>query len=130
MTRLSAFADEASTDFTGQLAALKRNGISLIELRGLDGKNIADIDERQAESYAAALREAQIGVWSIGSPIGKISIDGDLSGHFEKLRHLCRLAKIFGTDKMRVFSFFDAYEKRDALILLSQMAVFSRQSVL
>ena len=130
MTRLSAFADEASTDFTGQLAALKRNGISLIELRGLDGKNIAEIDEQQAESYAAALREAQISVWSIGSPIGKISIDGDLSGHFEKLRHLCRLAKIFGTDKMRVFSFFDAYEKRDALILLSQMAVFSRQSVL
>ena len=59
MIRLSAFADEASTDFAGQLAALRRNGIALIELRGLDGKNIADIDERQAESYAAALREAQ-----------------------------------------------------------------------
>lgn len=123
MIRLSAFADEASTDFAGQLAALRRNGIALIELRGLDGKNIADIDERQAESYAAALREAQIGVWSIGSPIGKISIDGDLSGHFEKLRHLCRLAKIFGTDKMRVFSFFDAYEKRDAVIAALQRMV-------
>ena len=116
MIRLSAFADEASSAFAGQLQALQRNGISLIELRGLDGKNVSEIDEAEAKAYAALLREAGIAVWSIGSPIGKVSIDGDLTAHFEKLRHLCRLANIFGTDKMRIFSFFDAYEKREAVI--------------
>ena len=105
MIRLAAFADEASAAFTGQLAALARNGISLIELRGLDGVNIGEIGEAQAKAYAASLREAGVEVWSIGSPIGKISIDGDLAAHFDKLRHLCRLAQIFGTDKMRIFSF-------------------------
>lgn len=116
MIRLAAFADEASAAFTGQLAALARNGISLIELRGLDGVNIGEIGEAQAKAYAASLREAGVEVWSIGSPIGKISIDGDLAAHFDKLRHLCRLAQIFGTDKIRIFSFFDAYERRDAVV--------------
>ena len=116
MIRLAAFADEASAAFTGQLAALTRNGISLIELRGLDGVNIGEIGEAQAKAYAAALREAGVEVWSIGSPIGKISIDGDLAAHFDKLRHLCRLAQIFGTDKMRIFSFFDACDKPHAVM--------------
>ena len=116
MIRLAAFADEASKAFAGQLTALKRNGISLIELRGLDGVNIGDITLEQAEEYAAALREAGIAVWSIGSPIGKVSIADDLDAHFEKLRHICRLAQIFGTKRMRVFSFFDAYDKGEAVI--------------
>ena len=116
MIRLAAFADEASAAFTGQLAALARNGISLIELRGLDGVNIAEISEAQAKAYAASLREAGVAVWSIGSPIGKISIDGDLAALFDKLRHLCRLAQIFGTDKMRIFGFFDACDKPHAVM--------------
>ena len=123
MIRLSAFADEASASFAGQLAALKRNGISLIELRGLDGVNIGDITTKKAEEYAALLREAGIAVWAIGSPIGKVSIADDLDAHFEKLRHVCRLAQIFGADKMRVFSFFDAYDKRDAVIAALQKMV-------
>ena len=41
MIRLCAFADEAASDKTGQIAALKRNGIALLEFRSVDGKNIA-----------------------------------------------------------------------------------------
>ena len=32
--RLCAFADEASVDLNGQIDALKRNNISLLEIRG------------------------------------------------------------------------------------------------
>ena len=38
MIRISAFADEASPTLDGQIAALKRNGLSLIEFRGLEGE--------------------------------------------------------------------------------------------
>ena len=42
MVRLCAFADEASPWIEGQIAALKRNGISLLEIRGVDEKNISE----------------------------------------------------------------------------------------
>ena len=75
MIRLCAFADEAATDLDGQIAALKRERIPCVELRSVDGKNVADISEEEAQGYAARLREAGIEVWSIGSPLGKAEID-------------------------------------------------------
>ena len=41
--RLAAFADEAASSLEGQIAAMKENGVELLEIRGVDGKNIADI---------------------------------------------------------------------------------------
>ena len=41
--RLSAFADESSNSFAGQIDALKRNGLSFLEIRNLDGKNVTDL---------------------------------------------------------------------------------------
>ena len=45
---LSAFADEASPSLDEQLQALKEEGISLIELRGVDG--ILDVKLINCES--------------------------------------------------------------------------------
>ena len=42
---LSAFADEASPVFDLQLEALKRNGIPLVEVRGVDGKGILSLTD-------------------------------------------------------------------------------------
>ena len=41
--RLCAFADESDKTLEGQIAALHRNGIDLIELRNINKKNILDI---------------------------------------------------------------------------------------
>ena len=38
--RLCAFADEASQSVEGQISALHRNGIELLEVRGINGVNI------------------------------------------------------------------------------------------
>ena len=38
-----AFADEASGQITGQIAAMRRNGLHGLEIRGVDGQNISDI---------------------------------------------------------------------------------------
>ena len=113
MIKLCAFADEADASLSGQIAALKRNGVGYVELRGINGTNVSKITEDEARAYMKELSDAGIKVWSIGSPIGKIKITDDLEAHIDLLRHVCRLANIFECDKIRMFSFYDAYESED-----------------
>ena len=47
--KLCAFADEADPQLDGQIEALKANGISLLEIRGVDGKNISQITPAEAK---------------------------------------------------------------------------------
>ena len=122
MLRLCAFADEAGASLDEQIAALKKNGISLLELRSVDGKNVSDFTEEEAKGYAARLAAAGIGVWSIGSPIGKVSMDDDFTAYLAKFRHVLALCRIFGCHRIRVFSFFDAAGKEDEVVArLSEM---------
>jgi sugar phosphate isomerase/epimerase len=109
MIRLAAFADEADKTLEGQIAALKRNGLEYVELRGIYDKNVLDVTLEEAEKYAKILSDAGIKVWSIGSPIGKIKLDDYSDDYKEKVRHIAKLARIFGTDKIRAFSFYEAY---------------------
>ena len=103
---LAAFADEASSNLTEQIDALRRNGIGLLEIRGVDGKSIADVDAREAREIAKRLADAGIAVKSIGSPYGKIDIDADFEPHFDKFRRTLEVAGILGASYMRIFSFF------------------------
>ncbi len=123
MIKLCAFADEASVSLDGQIEALKKNNIDLIELRGIDGVNVSKITLEDAEGYAKRLSDAGIKVWSIGSPIGKIKLSDDIEAHMELLSHVCRLAKIFDTDKIRMFSFYEAYENEERVFSLLRRMV-------
>lgn len=105
--KLSAFADEYSPDFDKQLEGLKNNGISLIEIRGIDGVNVSDISLEKAKEVKEKLDNAGIAVSAIGSPIGKVDVNKDnMANHLDKLRHTIAIAKILGTDRIRMFSFF------------------------
>lgn len=104
--RFSAFADEYSTNFDEQIRGLLLNNIGMIEIRGVDGTNIADITEKKAREIKAKLDAVGIAVSAIGSPIGKIGINDDFKAHKEKLRHVCKLANILGTSRIRIFSFY------------------------
>ena len=125
MIRLCAFSDEAAESLEGQIAALKRNGIGLTELRSIGGINIADLTREAAAAARLALDEAGIGVWSLGTPYGKVSLGEDFNEEalFGQLRHLCDLAGIFGCNKLRVFSFYDAYDKKDQVLDLLSRSV-------
>lgn len=116
MIKLCAFADEAATSLEGQIASLKRNGIRYLELRAVNGTGVANITLKEAEEYARVLKENGIKVYSIGSPIGKVDIDVDFDKYLEEITHIFRLAKIFGTTRIRMFSFFKAYDKRELVI--------------
>ncbi len=128
MIRLCAFADEASASLEGQIAALKRNNISLIELRNVDGKSVKDLTLDEGAAYAKTLHEAGIRVWSIGSPLGKADIGVELDAYLEEVRHICRLANLFGAEHIRIFSFYGAYEKRETVMqYLSSMVEVARE---
>ena len=109
---ISAFADEASDLLCGQIAALKRNGLRLIEPRSIEGNVIKKTDE---ELYAirAALDEAGIGLSSLGSPCGKFDIKEDFESHLKDFRRALTACRILGADRMRMFSFFVAPEELD-----------------
>ena len=113
MIRLCAFSDEAGSSLKEQIDALKRNNISLMELRSIDKKNVADFTIEEAKEYQRIMEENGIAVWSIGSPIGKVNIDTDFDEYLKKVEHVCQLAQIFKTDKIRMFSFFKAYEQEE-----------------
>lgn len=102
-----AFADEACGLIDGQIAALRRNGLQGLEIRGVDGQNIADITIEKAREVRRKLDDNGLTVWSMGSPIGKIGIvDGNFPAHLEKLRHVLALADVLGAKNLRMFSFY------------------------
>lgn len=103
---LSAFADEASSTLEGQIAALKRNGLSHIEIRNVDGRSVVDLSDEELTDVHKKLEEAGILVSAIGSPIGKIRITDDFAPHFERFKRTVRAAQILGTKRIRMFSFF------------------------
>lgn len=109
-----AFADEASGQMDGQIAALRRNHLHGLEIRGVDGQNISDISIHKAREVRKKLDDAGLSVWSIGSPIGKIDIvNGDFPAHADKLRHTLTLANELGAKRLRMFSFYLPAGKAD-----------------
>jgi len=105
--RLYAFADEASSNFDRQLAALERNGLQGVELRNVNGDNIVDLTPAQAREIRRKLEETGKIAWSVGSPIGKIDIDdANFSAHLDRLKNGLEVANILGAKKLRMFSFF------------------------
>lgn len=104
--RISGFADEIDKEIDKQIALLKKLGISHMEFRSGDGKGVADYTEEEAKDLKERLDANGISISAVGSPIGKISITDPFEPHLEKLRHVMKLAKIWGTKYIRMFSFF------------------------
>ncbi len=106
--KLCAFADEAGSSLSEQISALKRNGIGLLEIRGVEDKNIKDVTEVEAKEIRKQLDAEGISVWSVGSPVGKYSLGLDLAPHIETHKRILENAQILGTNHIRMFSFFPA----------------------
>ena len=103
---LSAFADEYSPSLSGQIEGLNKHGIGFMEIRGVDGKNVAALTVEEAREIRAKLDAGGVHVSSIGSPFGKIGIKDDFAPHLENMKRTMEVAHVLGTDKMRIFSFF------------------------
>ena len=104
--KLSAFADEYATALDGQLRGLNSLGIKHIEVRNLDGKNISKMSSDEVKIAKQKFDAAGISVSAVGSPLGKIRLDGDLREHMEKAKHVFETANILGARYVRMFSFY------------------------
>ncbi len=105
--KIYAFADEAAKAVDGQIAAMVRNGLQGLEIRGVDGQNVSAISIEKAREVRARLEDAGLKVWTIGSPIGKIDIEtGDFAAHLDVLRHTLEVARVLGAENLRMFSFY------------------------
>jgi len=113
--KLCAFADEADKALTGQISALAGNGMGLIELRGIDGENVAVITPAKAKEVRSRLDDAGIGVWSIGSPIGKVDITSPADDETDRFCRVLETAVICGAPNIRLFSFFGTDGKPEYL---------------
>lgn len=107
MYKIYAFADEADQNFDGQIRAMKRNGLTGLEIRNSEYGNVSDLSETDAKLIKAKLDDAGLVVGSLGSPIGKIDImNDDFTKHLDQYKHTLEIAKILGANRIRLFSFY------------------------
>ncbi|MBQ3223997.1 MAG: sugar phosphate isomerase/epimerase [Clostridia bacterium] len=132
--RLSAFADEASPALSEQIEALREAGVGMVELRGVNGKNVSTLTVEEAKEAKKMLDEGGIAVSSIGSPYGKIKITDDFAPHMELFKKGMELTKILGAQHVRMFSFYmpegeapEAY-KDEVFARLDKMACAAREA--
>ncbi len=105
--KLFAFSDEAASGLGGQIAALKRNGLDGMEIRGVNGRSITAFSATEASEVLRQLRDNGLSVWSVGSPIGKIPLDGGGFGaHLDLLRRTLEIADALECSNIRMFSFY------------------------
>ena len=116
MIKLCAFSDEADKSIAGQIKALMKNGVSYTEMRSVEGKSVINFTHAETKEYKSRLDDNGIAVWSIGSPLGKVDINVDFCEYEKNIRDVCETAVIFGTDKIRAFSFYNAYSERNKVL--------------
>ncbi len=131
--KISAFADEYADSFEEQLTALNEFEIENIEIRFLNGKNISVLKRNEATEAKKKLDAFGINVSAIGSPIGKIQLDGDINDHLETAKRIFESANIFDTRYVRVFSFYApngkdiADMKSEVLYYLEKFVALARE---
>ena len=106
MLKFSAFADEVSRELDVQIAELQKNGVANIELRGVWGKNVMTLTDAEATKVKAQASDAGIGFSAVGSPLGKVPIDGKLDEQIEGTRRAVEIAQIIEAPYIRMFSFY------------------------
>jgi 3-dehydroshikimate dehydratase len=106
MARLSAFADEVTEDFRGQIEFLVKAKVGYIEPRFIDRKNIMDLNRGELKEARQMIRDAGLKVSAIGSPIGKVRLDQPFEPHLDKFKHAVELAEYFETPFIRMFSYY------------------------
>ena len=104
--KLCAFADEADPKLDAQIDMMVANGIPYLEMRGVDGKNVADLSDEEVKEAVTKLDAQGLKVWSLGSPAGKTKITDDFSFEEKRFERLLAIADMTGAKCIRLFSFY------------------------
>ena len=104
---LTGFADEAAPDLATQIKATQELGWDYISARGIDGKNIHDLDEAAFDTAYGQLEDAGIKIAEFGSLIGSWSknIHTDFGVTMDEVERCIPRMQRLGTHIVRVMSF-------------------------
>ena len=125
---LSAFGDEIDADVDVQLRVLNELEIGYLELRSAWGTNVLELSDDEVARLLDRCEAHSIRVSCIGSPVGKSQISKPIGEVVSDLERVIDIAKMLGTDRVRVFSFYPDDEGQQAALVdesisrLSQMA--------
>ncbi|MDP8923614.1 MAG: sugar phosphate isomerase/epimerase [Chloroflexota bacterium] len=103
---VSGFGDEISAEPREQLAVLRSLGITHLDLRGAQGRNVLDFGDDDVARLRSELASAGARVAMVASPIGKSDIEREAAYEEGRLETAIRLADAFETPLIRVFSFY------------------------
>jgi 3-dehydroshikimate dehydratase len=106
MARLSAFADEVTEDFGGQVEFLVKERVGWIEPRFVNRKNIMDLGRGELKEVRKMIQDHGLAVSAIGSPIGKVKLDQPFEPHLDGFKHAVEIAEYLETPFIRVFSYY------------------------
>ena len=106
MAKLSAFADEVTDDFSGQVKYLASEQVGYIEPRFINKKNIMDLTKDELNEAKKKITDYGLKVSAVGSPIGKVRIDEPFGPHLDRFKHAVELALFFETPYIRMFSYY------------------------
>jgi sugar phosphate isomerase/epimerase len=119
--RLSVITDEISMDVAHALEVMRQYGCTGAELRSLWDTNIADLTQEQLDWARGLLEKAGLECCCIASPLYKCELPGFAAGEtgrthqatergpeqqMDLLKHCTKLAKMFGTRNIRIFSYW------------------------
>ena len=122
--RVAVINDEISQDFAHVCEVASREfGMNWIELRGMWDKNLLKLDAKEIAEAKSILQKNQLRVTDIASPLFKVGWPGAPQSKYspkrdqfhadftfeqqdEVLDRSIELAKVFGTDRVRLFDFW------------------------
>jgi L-ribulose-5-phosphate 3-epimerase len=119
--KLGVINDEITQDLDHALAVAREFGLQFVELRAMWNKNLMDLTEEEVKEARRLLTKYGVKVSDIASPFLKVDAPGfttkegqrdTFNARFgykeqpEVLERAMELAKVFETDKIRVFSFW------------------------
>jgi sugar phosphate isomerase/epimerase len=106
MAKLSAFADEVTDDFLGQVKYLVKERVGYIEPRFINKKNIMDLTRDELNDARKLMQDNGLKVSAIGSPIGKVRLDEPFAPHLDKFKRAVDIAIFFESPYIRMFSYY------------------------
>jgi L-ribulose-5-phosphate 3-epimerase len=121
LERLGVLTDEVSPHFAEALDWAAQQGLKHVEVRVIDGQNAAALTDEQAMEVRRQVEARGLFISAIASPLFKCALDssrptasGDTFGqkeesvesHFAKLERVIQIAKLLGTTRIRIFSFW------------------------
>lgn len=121
LERLGVLTDEVSANFEEALDWAVEQGLKHVEVRVINGLNVVTLNDDQAMEVRRQVEARGLFISAIASPLFKCALDpsrpiatGDTFGqkeesvdaHFGKLKRVIQLAKLLGTTRIRIFSFW------------------------